>query len=141
MKMNIDSFQESVLEVLKKNLIKDGTVSPRVTLVTEKGEMTKNPFDFSNLKAARRDIRSKIKKYNAQMVVIVYQSLGSYDLSSHPGIIEERRQAIAIYFETADDRILMLQDYEIDKSGNVIFGTLFRLRNPPQDELTGIFKH
>jgi hypothetical protein len=140
MKMDIDSVQEPVLKVLKKNLIEDGVVSPEVTLITERNALTKKPFDFYNLEAARRYIRSKIKKYNAKMVVIVYQSLGSYDLRSNPGIIEERRQAIAIYFETVDDRILMLQDYEIDKSGNVIFGTLFRLRNPPQNELTGLFK-
>jgi hypothetical protein len=140
MKMNIDSVQEPVLEVLKKNLIEDGAVSPEVILITERGALTKKLFDFSNIKAARRDIRSKMKKYNAHVVVIIYQSLGSYDLSAHPGIVKERQQAIAIYFETVDDRILMLQDYEIDKSGDVIFGTLFRLKNPPQNELTGLFK-
>jgi hypothetical protein len=74
------------------------------------------------------------------MVILIYQSLGSYNLFTYSDIIEEHRRAICIYCETVDDRKLMMQDYEIDKSDNVIFGKLLKFRDPPHGALTGLFK-
>lgn len=135
----IDIYVESWLETLKDALLRCGEVSPMVCIYTEESAICRNPFDFSDREASKQIIRSVIDQYNGQMVVLIYESWISNDLSTFPSIAADRRRALCVYGETKNESMVMLQEYEIDGGGGVLFGKSSKLKSPPYGALTGFF--
>jgi hypothetical protein len=139
MKFDVDEYTETFLDKAKNWLLNDGGVSPKIIIFTEDSGVLIDPFDFSDKKASKQIIRSLIDQYNGQMVVLIYGAWISNDLSTFPSIAADRRKALCVYGEAKNEMMLMLQEYEIDGKGGVLFGKSSKLEYPLFDVLTGFF--
>jgi hypothetical protein len=139
MDFDVDAYLEALLDNAQNRLLNDGKVSPTVIIFTEESVVIKNPFDLSDRVASKQIIQSIIDQYNGQMVVLIYESWVSNDLSTFPSIAADRRKALCVYGENKTESMVMLQEYEIDRGGGVLFGKSSKLKNPPCGALTGFF--
>jgi hypothetical protein len=138
MKIDVESFPEAVWEILRRELVDNLVIAPRLIILSKQGAVLKNPSGYQTPEEARRDIRLHVTKYNAWMVVIISLARIGYKDSSHPGTAAVRPTAISVYCETANDRVLIVQEFEIDSGGNVIFGELAKLNNLPPGSLADL---
>jgi hypothetical protein len=140
MDLNIESNLEGWLDMVKKWFSEDGGISPKVILLSEEKGAIIDTFDFSNREAAKRVIKCQIKANNAHMVILIYQAWVSNDLYTFPRIYADRRHAISVYGESENEKMFIMQEYEKNSSGKVVFGKSYKLKNITYGALTGFFK-
>lgn len=137
---SMESTVEGHLYAAKNCIMKWQTLSTKAFFYSDQGIFVNDPFDLSDRGGTKKTIQALIKKNKANMVVLAYESWVTNQIGTFPSLAPDRRQAICIYGETIDDAMTMVQEYEIDKSGKVIFGKSAKLRKVYPGALTGFFK-
>jgi hypothetical protein len=131
---------ESFFHDAKNSILKKGEVVPKVLIFIDDIVLQKSPFDFSDRRAAKKVIRSAINRCNGQMVVLIFEAWVSTDSHTSPSFADDRKQAICVYGETKDDNMMIMQMYEFDKTGGVVWGSSSKQTNLTSGRLVGFFK-
>jgi hypothetical protein len=136
-----EAEMERHLEAGKEALSFLGSLVPMAYIYTEKGFLVEALADLSDRDITKQKIRKRVRDYNAYMVIIVAESWISNDVCSSPSMSKDRRSAIHIYGETADQNMIILQEFDLKKSGKVKFGDVISQKTPPGNgKLSGFFK-
>lgn len=114
-----------------------GMIEPTVFVYSAKWKFIMPDFDFSDRYIARQIIRAMITKTKAEMVVTITEA---WIRNSFSAISKDRRQVICVYGETANQNMLIVQEFEHDKSGKIVFGISNIVRNEYSGQLTGYFR-
>lgn len=138
--INMHGYLESYFNDAKNSILEKGEVVPAVLLFIDDIVLQKSPFDFSDRGAAKKVIRSAINRCNGQMVVLIFEAWISNDNNTSPSFADNRKQAICVYGETKDDNMMILQEYEFDKNGGVVWGRSSKQTNLTSGRLIGFFK-
>jgi hypothetical protein len=132
-----ETEMQTYFESAKNCILNLGALIPTVFIYSDKGLLMMSDFDFSDRPAARQIIRERIACDKADMVVITTEAWVRKDSSV---ISKDRQQAICGYGETADQNMLIVQIFQFDKNGKVVFGKLEIVKNQYSGALTGYFK-
>jgi hypothetical protein len=121
----------------KNSILNFGLLIPTVFIYSNKGTLIMSDFDLSDRSAARQIIKELITQTKADMVVTTTEA---WIRNSFSAISKDRRQVICVYGETTNRNMLIVQEFELDKSGKVVFGISNIGRNEYSGQLTGYFR-
>jgi|WetSurMetagenome_2_1015567.scaffolds.fasta_scaffold1341327_1 hypothetical protein len=114
-----------LMEATKSCISHVGGVTPSAFLYSAEGVQPIRDISFSDRALARQIIREQVARTQAEMVLICRAGWkGNDDAGTCASRSKDLQQVLLVYGETADQALVMAEEFDFNPSGKVVFRSL-----------------